>query len=70
MNLYRMNKIIALENDRLDKIAFRIYGNIFSETLRTLFWANRNLPLVIPIGTSVNTPPVETIEYAQKYIPL
>ena len=53
-------RYVAEANDRLDRIAFKVYGNQDDATLRTLVWANPGLRLLpsIPAGTPIETPPV------------
>lgn len=62
--------IIAQTEDRLDRIAYRVYGNIADDTLRTLIWANPDLPIVIPAGTVVETPDVQSFTFGSVYQPI
>lgn len=54
-------------NERLDLIARRVYGTNHSVALRLLIWNNdltfQQLMDVIPEGTVINTPPMESVYY-------
>ena len=62
-----MTSLVAEPNDRFDLIALRVYGDNSAPFMRTLIWANDDLPPVIPEGTVIQTPEPAIVAYARGY---